>query len=64
MQEQVGGAAKGGVGHHGIFERCLGEDVAGAELQFMQAQDGGGGAACGVEPDGCARGGERGVGQG
>ncbi len=54
MQQQVGGSAEGGVGHHGVFERCLGEDVAGAEFKLMQAQDGGGGTARGVEPDGRA----------
>jgi len=54
MQEEVGGASKGGVGHHRIFERGLGEDIVSAQVQVMQAQEGAGGAASCVEPDGCA----------
>ena len=64
VQQQIGGAAEGRVDDHGVFDRGVGEDVVRANVELMQAQDGAGGAAGGVEPDGLARRGEGGVRQG
>ena len=64
MQKQVGGAAEGGVRHHGILQRSLGKHIVGPHFQLMQAQDRAGGTASRIEPYGLARGSERGVGQG
>ena len=51
-------------GDHGVFQGSLGEDVLGSQVELVQAEESGGGAAGGVEPDGRAGGGQGGVGQG
>ena len=64
MEQQVGGAAERHVGDHGVVDCGLGQDVVGSQLQLVQMEEGDGGAACGIEPDGGSRGGEGGVGEG
>ena len=59
--EQIRRSAKGGVQHHGVADGRGRENVARADTQLMQAQQGAGRAARGVEPDGLARGRERGM---
>ncbi len=64
VEQQIGGAAEGCVDDHGVVDGGVGEDVLSAEVQLAQAEDGAGGAAGGVEPDGLAGGAEGGVREG
>ena len=64
VEEEIGGAAEGCVDDHGVADGGVGEDVVSAEVELLHAEDGAGGAAGGVEPDGLAGGAECGVREG
>ena len=63
VEQQIGGSAKGCVDHHGVANGCVGENILGADVQLVHAQDGAAGAARRIKPDGLARRRERRVGQ-
>ena len=54
VQEEVGRSAEGRVDDHGVVDCGLGEDVVSSKMQLLEAQNGAGRAAGGVEPDGLA----------
>ena len=64
VEQEIGGAAEGRVDDHRVVDGGVGEDVLSSKVQLLEAQDGAGGAAGGVEPDGLAGGTESGVREG
>ena len=64
VQHEIGRAAEGRVADHRVVDGVVGQDVACHRAGEVEAEQGAGGAAGDVAPDGRAGGGERGVGQG
>ena len=61
MQQQVRGPAERRVQNHGVAHGGIGEHVARPEPELVHPQDRSGGAARRIQPDGVARGRQRGV---
>ncbi len=59
VDEQVGGAAECRVSHHRVADRSIGEKAAHDEAAALEIENGAGGAAGHVEPDGVSRGRQR-----
>ena len=61
MQQEIRRSSEGGVEHHGVADRGVGENVACAQTKLRHAADCRGGTCRRIEPDGLAGGRERGM---